>query len=75
MGLKIGTTRYNPYECVFCHNVEDNGWIQATLYNLIKFAKQHGIKFDDNNKKKYDVCFCCLKKIISPKTNSESNNN
>lgn len=67
---------YNPYICIVCGNIEDNGWFDPCNYPYYSFSdrcdivKARGIKcmdtdddiFDGRHCITYDVCNKCFNK-------------
>ena len=63
---------YNPYQCIICGVIEDNGWGWTIPYDeRINIMKRKGVAFKYSEYKNYyvdghiitlDVCDCCFRK-------------
>ena len=58
---------YNPYMCVICRKVEDNGWhnwskIEKILINAEKTFDLTQDIFDGRHSMTFDVCDICVRK-------------
>lgn len=71
---------YNPYMCIVCGAIEDNGWFSAIgpdyYSRCCEIIQRLNLKFDMNNDRydgnyiiTYDVCHKCYRKgqsVIDP---------
>ncbi len=59
---------FNPYKCIVCHCVEDNGWQNSHLCNELATKFKLTCEDRDVHEATPDICNYCLYRSFAPKS-------